>query len=152
MRIPVEGRDRASRGPVPSASAEYANPPSSGVSDAHGFTLLEVLVALGILVTMISVASSMFMFNLRNNMRTQLQYEAIQAAQAVLDELRLVDVKTLTGTKNEDITIGKRTYAVAVRYCELDEYCLSDDIKHITVAVTYNDQQIYETDTVFSKF
>ena len=125
---------------------------SPQLNSTSGFTLLEILVALGVLSTMISIATSFFMFNLRNNMNTQIQYEAMQAAQGVLDELRFEDISTLTGSPTERVTIGSRTYSVAVSYCQISSFCLSDEIKHIAAKVTYKDQLVYETDTVFSKF
>ena len=122
------------------------------ISEEAGFTLLEILVAFGILAVLISLSTSFFMFNLRNNMDTEIRYEAMQAAQTVIDELRFQDVSTLTGVKNEDVVINSRTYAVQVHYCELNDFCISTDIRHVAADVTYKNKVIYETDTVFSKF
>ena len=93
-----------------------------------------------------------FVNNLKSNLSAEIRYEAMQAAQAVIDEIRFEDIATLSGARNENIAIGPRTYAVAVTYCKNPAFCISDEIRHITVDVKYKAKQIYETDTVFTKF
>ncbi len=117
-----------------------------------GFTLLEILVALGMLSILISLSTALFMVNLRNNMNTQIRYEAIQAAQRVLDELRFEDPSTLGDLTHQDVVIGDRTYGVDIEYCAIDDICFSTDMRHIAVDVSYRNSVVYETDTVFSKF
>jgi prepilin-type N-terminal cleavage/methylation domain-containing protein len=117
-----------------------------------GFTLLETLVALGILSIAMSMTVSCLFFNLRSNTTMKIRYEAIQAAQNVLDDIRFLDPSTLTGTRQEDIVISNRSYRVNVSYCRNPALCISTDSRHVTVEVSYKSQLVYETDTVFSKF
>jgi len=119
--------------------------------DGRGFTLMEVLVALGILSTLMALVSLSFMTNLKSNLNTQLRYEAIQAAQDVLDEIRFLDISTLAAPMTENITIGTRTYAVAVTYCTNPDFCISDDIRHVSLSVSYKSKLLYATDTVYTK-
>ena len=120
-------------------------------SKAAGFTLLEVMVALGILGTLIAISSMTLVQNLRENMNSQKRYEAIQAAQTVMDKIRFEDISTLSGPRTETVTIGGRVYSVMVLYCQIPSYCISDAIRHITLRVMLRSKKIYETDTVFSK-
>ena len=117
-----------------------------------GFTILEVLVALGLFSISMSVAVSSLVNNLRSNRSTQVRYEAIQAAQTVLDQLRFEDISTLNTAFQQNVPIGSRTYSVAISYCRNPAFCISDEIRHITADVSYKSALIYETDTVFSKF
>lgn len=118
----------------------------------RGFTLIEVIVALGIFDVLGTIAALSMVQNLRTSLANQVRYEAIQAAQATLDKIRFEDVATLTGSRTESVVVGARTYTVAVTYCKIEEFCLSKDIRHIDLAVTYRDKHVYATDTVFTKF
>lgn len=116
-----------------------------------GFTLIETLVALGILALAISAAISQLANNLKNNLSSQIRYEAVQAAQSVLDDMRFQDVTTLNTTQNSNVTVGNRTYAVTAEICKRSDLCISTDVRHIAVQVSYKSQKVYETDTVYSK-
>ena len=112
---------------------------------------MEVLVALGILGTMIAISTSSLMQNLGVNLNNQKRYEAIQAAQTIMDQIRFEDVTTLSGPRTETVTIGSRTYSVVVTFCAISAYCISNEIRHITLQVYLNSKKFYETDSVFSK-
>ncbi len=120
--------------------------------DNTGFTLLEIMVALGMLSVLLSLTTTFFMFNLQNNMKTQIRQEAIQAAQTILDDLRFQDTTTLGSLTHQDVVIGDRTYSVDVSYCSMNEFCISDDIRHVAIEVKYKTEKVYATDTVFAKF
>ena len=121
------------------------------VPSEAGFTLLEVIVSLGILGTFVAISSTALVQHIRENFKNHKRYEGIQAAQTVLDKVRFEDISSLTGSRTESVTIGGRTYAVEVLYCQLSQYCISAEIRHITVRVTYRSDKIYETDTVYTK-
>lgn len=86
-------------------------------------------------------------------MDAQIRYEAIQAAQKVLDDYRFQEITTLTApTSAIPVTIGTRDFSVAVTFCETTAFCPSNEIRHISVDVSYKDNIVYETDTIFSEF
>lgn len=125
---------------------------AGGQKNQSGFTLLETLVALTVVGIVMSMSVTTLMNNLHSNLRAQVRYEAIQAAQAVLDDLRFTAVDELVGSPESDVTVSERTYHVQVSYCRIASLCTSDDSRHITVEVFYKSELVYETETVFSKF
>jgi prepilin-type N-terminal cleavage/methylation domain-containing protein len=130
----------------------FARSPIRAAQEA-GFTLVETMVALGVMSMVMLIMSSSFLTNLRSNLNMQIRYEAIQAAQRVLDDARFGDPSLLpaTGSVTQNVTIGTRTYTVTTTYCKLATFCISTDIRHLTFDVDYKSQRIYETDTAFSK-
>lgn len=89
--------------------------------------------------------------NLNEGMSNEKRYEAIQAAQTVMDNLRFEDVTTFSAARTQSVVVGKRTYTVVTTFCEVDAFCASADVKHITVRVSHGAKKIYETDSVYSK-
>jgi len=116
-----------------------------------GFTLIELLASVCILALLLSFTMTGFVSNLRSNLDTQIHYESIQAAQSVLDDLRFQDISTLSGQLLSTVNIGNRFYTVSATYCEKPEFCISDEIRHISIRVGYNGKTVYETDTVYTK-
>lgn len=117
-----------------------------------GFTLVEVLVSFGIFGVLAALAFTSLIQNTQESFKNTKRYEAMQAAQTVLDNLRFEDMTTLTSTRTQQVTVGGRSYDVTTTFCEISQYCLSEDSRHITVRVKYKTSQIYATDTVFSNF
>lgn len=112
---------------------------------------MEVLVSLGLLGTFLAISSMSLVQNIKENFKNQKRYEAIQAAQTVLDKIRFENISTLKGARTDTVTVGNRTYSVVVLYCQMAQYCISEEIRHITVQVLYKATKIYETDTVYTK-
>ncbi|RME58899.1 MAG: prepilin-type N-terminal cleavage/methylation domain-containing protein [Candidatus Dadabacteria bacterium] len=120
---------------------------------SKGFTLIEVMAALALLAISLVIVSSNLIKNLKSNYGMQIRYEAMQAAQKVIDDLRFQDISTLsTEPMTETVTIGNRSYEVNITFCETTDYCVTGDMVEITARVNYNNKQYYETDTVFSTF
>ncbi len=122
------------------------------IHDSRGFTLVELLAAMSILAILLMGVTITSMGNLRSNRNMELRYEAIQAAQTVIDDIRFTDISTLGSAIHRDVQIGPRSYDVDVTFCEKSEFCLSDEIRHIAVNVSLDTKQIYQTDTVFTQF
>ena len=123
-------------------------------SHQQGFTLVEVLVALGIFAFLISVASSSLRMNMTTNYRGQLRFEAAQAAQTIIDEIRYEDVSELPTSGLEDVREihidTTRSYEVHVEYCSDTTHCTSNDVRQIEVWVKHRGQTIYQTETIFT--
>lgn len=122
------------------------------LKEEQGISLLEVLASIGILGLFLSLVTSSFMTNLHSNMKTQIRYEAIQAAQSVLDDIRFQEVSSLVDEQTpRSLDIGNRNYQVQVTYCSNPSFCPSPEIKHVAVGVTYKSEVVYETDTIFTE-
>ena len=90
--------------------------------------------------------------------KTEKKSQGIYAAQKVLDELRAEDPSTFPSTNTSDspvnVTVGERTYSVVVTYCSNSNFCpstSSDDTRHLKAVVSFNNKQVYEIETVFTK-
>lgn len=120
----------------------------------RGFTLLEVMVAVLLLGSLIAASTSAFVMNVRSNQAGEIRSEASQAAQTVLDELRHSPVGNMPLTGSDEprtVSINeRRAFDVVVTYCENNTYCTSNEIRHLTVEVTYADETVYRTETVFT--
>lgn len=110
------------------------------------------MVAISILSIVLATTTASFVANLRKNFDAQLKFEAILAAQHVLDELRFRDVTTLTTPFSENVTLNNRTYVVAISYCKIASFCPTEESRQIVADVSYKGRALYETDTVYSKF
>ena len=118
-----------------------------------GFSLLEALVSLVIFsVGALSIMDS-FATHLAFNNRSEVRSSAILAAQQVLDALRVQDPATFpsSGSEEEEITIGPRTFTVEVTYCADPSYCISETIRHLRVNAKLHGKTEYSVDTIFSQ-
>lgn len=120
------------------------------VKTEKGFTLVELLAALSVMSIFLLTVTSSFMQNMRHNLNSAIYYGAIQAGQKKLDELRHLDVTTITASTT-NVPNGGRTYSVVVTLCETPTLCPSTKVKQINVDVNYKNELIYETETIFTE-
>jgi len=132
-------------------------PPLHPLHRNAGFSLIEVMFALGMFGLLSLSMASALVFYARINTDNEYRSGAIQVAQAVLDELRSSDPASLPSvsgtTETRSITAeGKRRpYTVVITYCANATWCNTSDKRHIKVAVTYAGKLRYETETVYSQ-
>ncbi len=120
----------------------------------RGFTLLEVMVSIGIFGIISGMMATSFVTMIRNNYENEVRTGAYQAAQQVLDTLRQADPSSIPTSGNsgpQNITIGNRTYSATTYYCEVASQCASASIRGLRVAVTFRSKQRYSVGTVFSQ-
>jgi prepilin-type N-terminal cleavage/methylation domain-containing protein len=117
----------------------------------HGFTLLELLFAVGIFGIAATMTTQSLVQMHRQNGESEVRTAAIGAAQRVLDEIRFTDPSTLpmSGTSTQNVTVDSRVFAVSTEYCALGSFCSSSNIRQVRVGVTYRGQSRYQVDTVF---
>ena len=113
-------------------------------------------MALTIMALLSASVVPTFVGQSRLNTLSEKKTEAVQAAQLVLDDLRVEDISLLPVSGNaspRDVTAGTRTYQVVVSYCGNPDHCppnTSDNTRHLAVAVSLNGEVMYEIATVFT--
>ena len=119
----------------------------------RGFTLLEVLVSLGLFSIISTSLAASFAHHLKTNNLTERKSAAVMAAQQVMDEVRVQDPATLpsTGRTTQTVTIGNRAFTVVTDYCSETTYCTSANIKHIKITVSFSNQSVYQVSTVYAQ-
>ena len=117
------------------------------------FTIMEVLVALALFSIAAIAMARAFASNMRLNTEADIRSGAVEAAQRVLDDLRVIDPSTLptSGQVNSTVQIGDRTYSAAVTYCKTSTYCSSTTIRDVYVAITFNSKKYYEAESVYTQ-
>ncbi len=118
-----------------------------------GFTLIEIVFALGLLGLAMSALFPGFLSHTKYNNFSEVRTSAYQAAQIVLDELRLEEPSVLPSSGSDpavNVTVGTRSFSVVASFCEDNTYC-GANIRHITVRVTYQNEEIYEVNTVYTQ-
>lgn len=118
-----------------------------------GFSLLEVLVS----VTIFSIAALGIVptFNsfMGRNSHSHIQASALQAAEQVLDSIRIQSTSTLPTTGNDggkNISVGGHSFVVTTYYCEQSSLCSGTLTRHLRVQVKYKTQEIFNVQTVFT--
>lgn len=119
----------------------------------RGFTMIEVLISLGIFSIITAGVTSVFINHLKYNTVAGQRTGAIDAAQQQLDNLRKDDPVAMptTGSSTSTITIGGRAFSVVTRYCTNTTFCASLNQRHIKVEVSYRGTLLYTVETVYTK-
>lgn len=119
----------------------------------HGFTLIEVLVSMGLMAIIGASLFQGFTTQSRYNTLSQERNRAAAAAQVVMDEYRLEDPAELpeSGEQEETVEVGGHDYAVTTEFCADATYCTSERIKHLRVTVERSGEVLFRADTVYSQ-
>lgn len=119
----------------------------------QGFSLMEVLAAFSLLGIVIAGLTPGFVQHLKQITETNLRTEGMAAAQIAIDEARLEDPQNMpsSGSASPQTTmIGGHEYETTLSYCEDASLC-GQNTRHITARVNYQNNQVYEVETVFTK-
>jgi prepilin-type N-terminal cleavage/methylation domain-containing protein len=121
--------------------------------DSKGFTLLESLVAMGLLAIMLaSLVPVLFVF-LKANTRNEVRSGAVAAAQQSMEELRQQDPTTMPdegATEPQVVSVDRRDFEVVRWYCLAPEYC-GDDSRHVLVEVNLGGKTVYSVESVYTQ-
>jgi prepilin-type N-terminal cleavage/methylation domain-containing protein len=123
------------------------------IQGERGVSLVEVLLALLILGIVLAGMVPSFLAFLDVNTRNEERTGAVQAAQTVLESLRLADPAMLPSggaSQPQPIRVGERTYQVVTRYCVVSAFCDSDS-RHLAVEVLHEGNLLYSAETVFTQ-
>ena len=99
------------------------------LQNVNGFTLMEVIFALSLFALTMSALFPAFLDHVRFNTFSEVRSGSYQAAQVVLDKLRIEDPASMpsSGSDSEqNVSIGSRLYAVTVSYCEEVAFCAAE--------------------------
>ena len=121
--------------------------------NARGFTLLETVVALGILSMVVVGILASFAVQGATNTRSEQRIEASIVAEQVLEFLRLDDpelMPTSGAVGPQLVTLNGRGYEVYTHFCTKAEYC-QDTARHLLVEVFLNGRRIYDVETIFTQ-
>ncbi len=119
-----------------------------------GFTMMEVLVAMTIMALVSAAMAPVFHQHAKTNTEMEKRTAAVEAAQQILDLLRFSDMTTLpTSGAGTTQTINTSGYAFSATpyYCRTADLCQSTSTRHITVEISYQNEKIYELETVYTK-
>ena len=121
--------------------------------EERGFSLLEIMVSLSVF----SIAAAGFLpaFNsfTGRNSHSHTKVNALQAAEQVLDLIRVSNPSDLPSSGNDGgqtIQVGKSTFNVVTYYCEQTSLCTTNSTRHIRVKVEKNNEEILNIQTVFT--
>jgi prepilin-type N-terminal cleavage/methylation domain-containing protein len=120
----------------------------------QGFSLMEVLVSLGVF----GIFSASLMAGLQSFLSqthtTAIRTEAVAVAIQMMDSLREQDPDTLptSGTIGpENVVGGNREFHVYTSYCSKRELCPSPRTKHISLDIQYRGETVYNAESVFTQ-
>ena len=111
----------------------------AGFESERGFTLIETVMSLVVMMIVGLGAASLFMYAVRNNSGAADRAVAVAIAQQRMERLRSVaytDASLDTVTTNTAVVSTGRTYSVQTTVCASVACSGSDTVKKITVQVT----------------
>ncbi len=120
----------------------------------RGFTIIEVMVALGMFGVVSAMMATTMVQLQRTNYENEIRSGSYAAAQLVLDDLRSQNISTLPTSGNgpvQNVVIAGRTYAVTPTYCLTVSECSSVNIRGIRVSVSHKNQVKYLVNTVYAR-
>jgi prepilin-type N-terminal cleavage/methylation domain-containing protein len=123
------------------------------MKNQDGFTLLEVLVALGLFALVTGGLDPAIRSNAKRNDRMERTTCAIHAAQKVLDGYRSKTIRSLPTSGEQaavSVSIDQRDYEVSVFICEDDDLC-DAETRRLRVVVSNRGEELYETETLYTE-
>ena len=116
----------------------------------RGFTLLESLIALALLLVALTPPSQTFM---DANPLSEQRSNALAAAQEVMETLRHVDPASLPTSGSSGVSavqVGAHEFEVETHYCLESSFCGSAS-RHLLVEVGFAGKEVYAIETVFTR-
>ena len=132
-----------------------------GLSES-GFSLLEAMVSLLVLLAMMAGILPVFMSWRLSTIQNSIKTGAISISQEILDELRQdpnvsgwdssgSQTKMPSGESIASIEYEGRTFNASLTYCSNSQFC-STSTRQITLDVSHNNETIYSIETVYTEF
>ncbi|MGF1604357.1 MAG: prepilin-type N-terminal cleavage/methylation domain-containing protein [Thermosynechococcaceae cyanobacterium] len=129
-------------------------------SEQQGFTLLETMVALLILLAALAGIVPLFITYKLGAINNQLETGGIAVSQGILDEIRQKKWQYLPTSNVASTVAGTasymgKTYNYTTTYCPADAQpanICDDNTKFIRVKVSYNAREVFEAETIYTRF
>jgi Tfp pilus assembly protein PilV len=105
----------------------------------RGFTMIETMISLVLMMIVSLGAASLFMFSIRNNSGAADRAASLAVAQQRMERLRsaeFTDASLNSGTTDTTVTAAGRRYGVQTTICNTSACGGSATLKRITVQVT----------------
>jgi prepilin-type N-terminal cleavage/methylation domain-containing protein len=117
-----------------------------------GFSLIEVLVSLVIIMTVSTGVFHSLLSNLKHTRDTFYRTQAMHAAHEYLDIVRMQDPLSIqsSGSATSTIEVGNRTFQIVATFCGNADYC-GLNTRHIAVEVLYKGESRFSVETVYTK-
>lgn len=117
-----------------------------------GFSLIEVLISLGILMLVSTGIFHSLLSNIKLTRNTFYRSQAVQVAQEYLDSLRVENPANLpsSGKTETTINVGERVFNLEVSYCSKENLC-GLNTRQIEIDVFYKGVKHFYAETVYTK-
>lgn len=117
-----------------------------------GFSLIEILVSLGIVGIVSAFVTPAFIAQNRSNKLSEIRGLAITATDQRFDMMRAADPATLPdgGEEEFDVAVGGIPFVLRVEYCVNSAWC-SAVTRHLRITAIRNGQIVHESETVFTQ-
>jgi prepilin-type N-terminal cleavage/methylation domain-containing protein len=118
-----------------------------------GFSLVESLCAMGILSIALLGVVPTFHVLMQVDTLSEERSNAVAAAQQVMEGLRQQlpsSLPTSGASAIQNVSVGKRVYAVRALYCTKASYCTADT-RHLVLEVSYGGRNVYIVETVYTR-
>lgn len=126
----------------------------SDSSCADGFTILEVVVAMGMLGVVLVSTGNAFVSISGHNSAMELRSAAINAAQMTLDDLRQQSPTSLPDSGSATpvaVTVENKDFTILVHFCRNAAFCTSASTRHIVVEVEHKAKEVFSVETVYTQ-
>ncbi len=121
-------------------------------SSNRGFTLIEVVIALFIFLTVCASTAPAFMNQAKFNAASETKTVAINLAEKILNHIRKEDITSYpkSGSETKEYNIGSRKLLSTISFCKKNEYCKTAS-RHITIDIAHNNEIVYSVETVYTQ-
>jgi len=135
------------------SAAASARPTCLAGGAVTGFSLIEVLIALGIFGIVASSVALGFINFLRFNTNAEVRTGAVTVAQQTIEAYRYADPTSLpsSGTTSTALTMDGRSYDIDTTFCANPAFCATANNRHISVEVRYRGELQYSVETVYTQ-
>ena len=117
-----------------------------------GFSLIEILVSLGIVGIVSAFVTPAFIAQNRVNKLSEIRGLAISATDQRFDMMRAADPATLPdgGEEEFEATVGGIPFVLRVEYCINSDWC-SAATRHLRITALRNGEVVHQSETVFTQ-
>jgi len=117
-----------------------------------GFSLLETVVALGLLSALLVAVLPSFFVMMHANTRNEERSAAVGAAQMMMEQLRQQEPASMPSSGSlppQVVQIDRRDFEVVKRFCTTPQFCGADS-RHVLIEVNYGGRKVFSAESVYT--